>query len=171
VTRAPAAVAVMAKAPGFARVKSRLQPPLTGDEARALATAFLLDRLDGVAALAGAAPVLAYTPPEAAPALAALVPRGVRLLAQRGDGLGARLAALFDDLLGAHPAALVLDCDSPTVPMAWAAAGVAALAAADADVVLGPGEDGGYWALGLRAPCTAAVARALGARLAAGVAP
>jgi glycosyltransferase A (GT-A) superfamily protein (DUF2064 family) len=48
---------------------------------------------------------------------------------------------------------------------------VAALAAADADVVLGPGEDGGYWALGLRAPCTAAVARALGARLAAGVAP
>jgi len=43
----------MAKAPGFADVKSRLQPPLTGDEARALATAFLLDRLDGVVALSG----------------------------------------------------------------------------------------------------------------------
>ena len=154
-TRAPLAVAVMAKAPGFATVKSRLQPPLTADEARALATAFLLDRLDGVAALAGAAPVLAFTPPEAAAALSALAPPGVRLLVQRGDGLGERLTCLFDDLLATHPGALALDCDSPTLPMAWVAEGVATLAAGDADVVLGPSEDGGYWSVGLRAACPA----------------
>jgi len=62
VSRAPVAVAVMAKAPGFAIVKSRLQPPLTADEARALATAFLLDRLDGVAALSGAESALVVAP-------------------------------------------------------------------------------------------------------------
>jgi len=155
VSRAPVAVAVMAKAPGFAIVKSRLQPPLTADEARALATAFLLDRLDGVAALSGAAAVLAFTPPEAAPALRTLMPPAVRLLAQRGDGLGERLACLFEDLLPAHAGALALDADSPTLPMAWVAEGVATLASGDADVVLGPSEDGGYWSVGLRAPCPA----------------
>jgi len=145
----------MAKAPGFTSVKSRLQPPLTADEARALATAFLLDRMDGVAALPDTAAVLAFTPPHAAPVLRTLIPSGVRLLAQRGHGLGERLTALFDDLLAEHPAALALDSDSPTLPMRWVAEGAAALAAGEADVVLGPSEDGGYWSVGLRAPCPA----------------
>ena len=111
----------MAKAPGFAPVKSRLQPPLTADEARALATAFLLDRLDAVAALADAAAVLAFAPAEAAAVLRTLIPPGVRLLAQRGDDLGARLTHVFDDLLAQHAAVLVLDADSPTLPMTWVA--------------------------------------------------
>jgi len=145
----------MAKAPGFAPVKSRLQPPLSADEADALATAFLLDRLDGVTSLIGVSAVLAFTPPEAEATLRTLVPPGVRLLAQRGEGLGDRLAHLFEDLLGEHPAALALDTDSPTLPMTWVADGLATLAAGDADVVLGPSEDGGYWAIGLRAPCPA----------------
>jgi rSAM/selenodomain-associated transferase 1 len=145
----------MAKAPGFAPVKSRLQPPLRADEADALATAFLLDRLDGVTSLAGVSAVLAFTPPEADATLRALVPPGVRLFAQRGAGLGDRLAHLFEDLLGEHPVALALDTDSPTLPMTWVADGLATLAAGDADVVLGPSEDGGYWAIGLRAPCPA----------------
>lgn len=155
VTSTPPAVVVMAKAPGFAPVKSRLQPPLTADEARALATAFLLDRLDGVAALAGVAPLLAFAPPDAAAALRALAPPAVGLLAQRGDHLGERVSHVFDDVLGAHAAALVLDADSPTVPMAWVRDGVAALVDGAADLVLGPAEDGGYWAIGLRAPCPA----------------
>jgi hypothetical protein len=145
----------MAKAPGFAPVKSRLQPPLTADEARALATAFLLDRLDAVAALADAAAVLAFAPFEAAAALRTLVPRGVRLLAQRGDELGERLTHVFDDLLAEHAAVLVLDADSPTLPMTWVAEGLARLAAEQTDVVLGPSEDGGYWSIGLCARCPA----------------
>jgi uncharacterized protein len=155
VSAAPPAVAVMAKTPGFAPVKSRLQPPLTADEARALATAFLLDRLDGVAELPGVTRHLAFSPPEAAPALRTLAPPGVHLLAQRGDDLGERLSHLFDDLLSAHPAALVLDADSPTLPMSWVAEGIATLTADAADLVLGPAEDGGYWAIGLRASCPA----------------
>src|SRR5262245_2409992 len=153
VMRESSAVAVMAKAPGFAPVKSRLQPPLSAEEADALATAFLLDRLDGVISLVGASAVLAFAPPQAESTLRALVPPGVRLVPQRGDGFGDRLTHLFDDLLARHAVALTLDADSPTLPMDWVAAGLATLAAADADVVLGPTEDGGYWGIGLRAPC------------------
>ena len=145
----------MAKAPGFANVKSRLQPPLTADEACALANAFLLDRLDAVVTLPDVVPLLAFTPPPAAPILRALAPVGVGLIAQRGDGLGERLACLFDDLLIEHRAALALDADSPTLPMTWVAEGAAMLADGVADVVLGPSEDGGYWSVGLRAPCPA----------------
>lgn len=154
-TRSTQAVAVMAKAPGWLPVKSRLQPPLSADEARALATAFLLDRLDGVTSLSAVAAVLAFAPAEAERALRALAPPGVRLLAQRGEGLGERLTHLFDDLLTEHAGALALDTDSPTLPMAWVEDGLAALADDSADVVLGPSEDGGYWAIGLRAPCPA----------------
>src|SRR5262245_64989731 len=114
----------MAKAPGWLPVKSRLQPPLSADEARALATAFLLDRLDAVTALSGASAVLAFAPVEAEAAVRALTPPGVRLLAQRGDGLGDRLVHLFDDLLAEHAGALALDTDSPTLPMTWVAASV-----------------------------------------------
>jgi rSAM/selenodomain-associated transferase 1 len=145
----------MAKAPGFTAVKSRLQPPLTSDEARALATAFLLDRLDALVALGGATVVLAFTPAEAQTALRQLTPHGVRLLAQRGDGLGERLGTLFDDLLAEHAGVLALDTDSPTLPMAWVADALATLATDEADVVLGPSDDGGYWSIGLRAPCAA----------------
>jgi rSAM/selenodomain-associated transferase 1 len=151
----PPAVAVMAKAPGFAPVKSRLQPPLTAEEARALATAFLLDRLDAVAGLAGAAAVLAFAPSEAAAALRMVMPPGVRLLAQRGDGLGERLTHVFDDLLAEHDVVLVLDADSPTLPMTWVAEGLAMLVAQACDVVIGPSEDGGYWSIGLRTRCPA----------------
>src|SRR5204862_7264079 len=115
----------MAKAPGFADVKSRLQPPLTVDEARALATAFLLDRLDGVVALSGVVPLLAFTPPAAAPVLRALAPAGVGLLAQRGHGLGERLTCLFDDFLAVHRAALALYAVSLTPPMTRVAEGAA----------------------------------------------
>src|SRR5438445_13124455 len=103
----------MAKAPGFANVKSRLQPPLTADEARALATAFLLDRLDAVVALPDVVPLLAFTPPPAAPILRALAPVGVGLIAQRGHGLGERFACVFVDLLLAPRAALPLAADTP----------------------------------------------------------
>ena len=143
----------MAKAPRFVPVKSRLQPPLDADEAAALATAFLLDRLDAVTSLPRASAVLAFAPPEAEAALRALVPRSVRLVAQRGEGLGERLTHLFADLLSEHAVALALDTDSPTLPMTWVADGLARLLANEADVVLGPTEDGGYWGIGLRAPC------------------
>jgi rSAM/selenodomain-associated transferase 1 len=147
------AVAVMARAPGFGPVKSRLHPVLGPEGATDLYRCFLLDRLDAVAALGGVAPVLAFTPPEAGESLAAVAPPGFRLLPQRGDDLGERLDNLLTDLLGAgHPGAMAIDSDSPTLPMAYVADAAARLGEGRADVVVGPCEDGGYYLVGLRAP-------------------
>ena len=146
------AVAVMAKVPGAAPVKSRLHAALTEARATELYRCFLLDRLDALATVSGIARVVAFTPPEAQTQMAALAPAGFRLVAQEGDDLTERLTRLFDRLLAeGHPAALAMDSDSPTLPMAYVADAARALAAGEADVVLGPSDDGGYYLIGVRA--------------------
>jgi 2-phospho-L-lactate guanylyltransferase (CobY/MobA/RfbA family) len=110
----------MAKVPGAAAVKSRLSPPLTPAEATELYRCFLLDRLDGIARLAGVERVVAFTPPEARAPMAALAPPGFRLLPQEGSDLGQRLANLLARLLAeGRSGAIAVDSDSPTLPMAY----------------------------------------------------
>lgn len=143
----------MAKAPGLGPVKSRLHAALTPERATELYRCFLLDRLDAVAKLAGVEPVLAFTPPEGGEVLAAAVPPGFRLIAQRGVDLGERLANLLAGLIAeGHPGAMALDSDSPTLPMHYVTEAAHRLEEGSADVVLGPCEDGGYYLVGLRAP-------------------
>jgi len=152
VTALPA-VAVMAKVPGLEPVKSRLQPALTAAQATDLYRCFLLDRLDALAALDGVHGLVAFTPPAAASAMRALVPAGLGLRPQRGGDLGERLSNLLTDLLAAgHPAALAIDSDSPTLPMAYVAEAARVLAEDQADVAVGPCDDGGYYLIGLRSP-------------------
>lgn len=142
-------LAIMAKAPRAGEVKTRLCPLLRPGEAAALARAFLLDAIALVAGVGTARPAIAYAPAEAAPVFAALAP-GFALFAQRGADLGARLAHAFEDLLATGaPAAVVIGSDVPTVPRAHLEAALTHVA--DADVVLGPSEDGGYYLIGLRA--------------------
>ncbi|MBI2206644.1 MAG: TIGR04282 family arsenosugar biosynthesis glycosyltransferase [Candidatus Rokubacteria bacterium] len=150
---APPAVAVMAKVPGAAPVKSRLHPALTADRATELYRCFLLDRLDALVSVVGIAPVVAFTPPEAVDAIAAVVPAGFRCVAQQGDDLGARLDTLLATLIAdGHRGAIAIDSDSPTLPMAFVAEAARVLEDAEADVVVGPCDDGGYYLIGVRAP-------------------
>jgi len=152
VTRPPA-VAVMAKVPGAAPVKSRLHGALSPERATELYRCFLLDRLDGLAGVLDVAHVVAFTPPEAAGVMAALAPPGFRLLPQEGDTLDARLTGLFARLLDdGHAGAIAIDSDSPTLPMAYVTEAAGTLAAGRADVVMGPSDDGGYYLIGVRAP-------------------
>jgi rSAM/selenodomain-associated transferase 1 len=151
-TRLPA-VAVMAKVPGATAVKSRLHPVLGAALATRLYDCFLRDRLEALTTVAGIDRVVAFTPPEARETLARLAPPGFRLVPQRGMDLGARLSALLTGLIGAgHPGAIALDSDSPTLPMRYVAEAAQALATGDAEVVVGPCDDGGYYLIGLRAP-------------------
>jgi len=154
VTRPPA-VAVMAKVPGAAPVKSRLHAALGPERATELYRCFLLDRLDGLAALPSVIRrVVAFSPPEAADQMAALAPPGVDRLAQRGDDLAARLTGVFDDLFEeGHIAVVAMDSDSPTLPMAYVAQAADVLAHGRADVVIGPSDDGGYYLVGLDRRC------------------
>jgi rSAM/selenodomain-associated transferase 1 len=143
----------MATAPIAGAVKTRLCPPLRPEEAAELARCFLEDRVEQLGAVPAGERLVAFTPPEQAGAVRALVPRGVRLVPQRGADLGARMSGLLEDLLTeGYAGALVVGTDTPTLPTAYLAEAATALRAAAADVVLGPSEDGGYYLIGLTAP-------------------
>jgi rSAM/selenodomain-associated transferase 1 len=138
-------LAVIAKAPVPGRSKTRLCPPCTPDQAAALAEAALADTLRAVAATPGADPVVVL---DGAPG--PWLPRGVEVVAQRGDGLAERLANAFADLGGR---ALVIGMDTPQVTPALLRN---ALDLLDEGAVIGGAADGGYWAIGLREPAPAA---------------
>jgi hypothetical protein len=143
----------MAKVPGAEPVKSRLHEALTEACATELYRCFLLDRLDGLVALSGLTPIVAFTPASAGAQMATLAPPGVRLMAQEGRDLTERLTRLFERLIGdGHTAALAMDSDSPTLPMAYVGDAAQMLARDEADVVIGPSDDGGYYLIGLRRP-------------------
>lgn len=149
----PPAVAVMAKVPGMTVVKSRLHESLGEARATELYRCFLLDRLDAVATLRDIAGAVAFTPREAEALMRTLAPPALTLVPQRGADLGERLSNILTDLLDSgHIAALAVDSDSPTLPMAYVAEAATVLSGAKCDVVLGPCEDGGYYLVGLRCP-------------------
>ena len=146
----------MAKVPVAGEVKTRLCPPLTPQQAAALARCFLQDRVEQLAALAGTDALVAFTPPEREAELAALLPDGVRRVAQSGADLGARLDRLLTDLLAeGYAGAAAVDADSPTLPLVYLRAACRHLRQGTADVVVGPCDDGGYYLIGVRAPAPA----------------
>lgn len=149
------ALVVMAKQPLPGRAKTRLSPPLSPEEAAALAECLLRDTLDLMAAVPEVSRVIAYHPPEAGGYFAAIAPAGFRCLAQVGADLGARLDhALASCLAEGHGCAAAIGADSPSLPPGVVAEAFAALEGG-ADVALGPAEDGGYYLVGLRRPCPA----------------
>lgn len=148
------ALAVMAKAPRPGKVKTRLQPPLTADEAAALNICFLRDTTRNLAEVAnggGAQGLICYTPVGDEEAFDGLLPENFALVAQRGDGFGERLHLAATDILACgFGAVCLIDSDSPTVPRAAFAAAVAALQQPGDRVVLGGSDDGGYYLIGLK---------------------
>ncbi|HEX7784881.1 MAG TPA: TIGR04282 family arsenosugar biosynthesis glycosyltransferase [Methylomirabilota bacterium] len=146
-------LALMAKAPRPGTVKTRLCPPLRAAEAAELARCFLLDAIERIVTVADVRPIVAYAPRESRAEMEAMAP-GLTLVPQRGEDLGERQAALVDDLLArGHRAALLIGADSPTLPPETIDEAVSLIMAPDVDVVVGPTEDGGYYLIGLRAPC------------------
>lgn len=145
------AVAIMAKAPWPGAVKTRLCPPLGAAEAAALYRCFLLDKIAAVRMLMNTRAVIAYSPDEAAAEFGVLAP-DFALMAQRGPDLGARLHATLASLLAdGHSGAIAVDSDTPTLPREFLQQAVDCLTRREADVVLGPTDDGGYYLIGLRA--------------------
>ncbi len=138
---------VIAKSPAPGRVKTRLTPPCTPEQAARLAGAALSDTLAAAARSRRAARRVLVLDGASGPWL----PRDFEVVPQRGDGLAARLAAAFQAAGG--PAFLV-GMDTPQVTPDLLDAGLAALEHADA--AFGAALDGGYWGIGLRRPDPAA---------------
>ena len=130
---------VIAKQPVPGRVKTRLVPPCTYEQAAALAEAALADTLHTVLRVPARRRVLVLDG-EPGPWL----PPGFDVVPQCGGPLDERLAAAF---AGASGPALLIGMDTPQVTpelltVDWQSA----------DAFFGPAADGGFWALGLRAP-------------------
>ena len=144
-----AAIAVFAKAPVPGRVKTRLVPPLTPEEAAAVARACLETTLRRFAPAVDA-PITLFLDGEADSALQALAQSlGVPIVPQAGADLGARLVEAFRSLRGGGATITVaLGSDGPTIDPAWIARAIASLDTHD--VVIGPTEDGGYYLIGVR---------------------
>ncbi|MCW2911646.1 MAG: hypothetical protein JWL68_6435 [Actinomycetia bacterium] len=150
----PAQLIVLAKAPVPGRVKTRLTPPFTPQEAAMLAEAALADTLEAGASASFARHTLALDDQRAAPgALRAELPARFEVSPQRGQGLDERIAAAFDDAYACLAVPVVLiGMDTPQVTPGLLETVAQPLAAGDADAVFGPAEDGGFWLLGLRRP-------------------
>lgn len=153
------ALAIMAKAPRPGKVKTRLSPPLSPDQAAELNTCFLKDTTLNIAGLANdllCTGVISYTPAGDEDLFDGLLPRGYRLIPQRGDGFGERLLATAQDLfLCGFSSVCLIDSDSPTVPREAFAMAVNALQRPGDRIVLGPSQDGGYYLIGMKHAHTA----------------
>lgn len=141
------AIAVLAKEPVPGRVKTRLCPPYSPEQAADLAAAALADTLDAVAAARSAVRRVLVLDGSAA----AWQRAGLEVLPQRGAGLDERLAnALVDvsELTGIP--VLLVGMDTPQLSPAVLDHAGALLC--EVGAVLGLATDGGFWALGMRQP-------------------
>ncbi|AJE83882.1 MULTISPECIES: DUF2064 domain-containing protein [Streptomyces] len=139
-----ATLLVLAKEPRPGRVKTRLVPPFSHEEAARLAEAALADTLHTVLALPAARRVLVL---DGAPG--PWLPPGFEVWPQCPGGLDARLAAAF---AAAEGPALLVGMDTPQLAARHLAPALAPDAWTDTGAWFGPAEDGGFWALGLAVP-------------------
>ncbi len=144
-------LAVFARAPELGRVKTRLCPPLTSEQALELHTALVADSLDhfGRVERAGLERALLLSQPLLDPQ-DLTVPEAWAVSIQADGDLGRRLASLFYSAFRRNVTRLVvLGSDSPTLPLDVIHEAFDELERRKA--VVGPAEDGGYYLLGASA--------------------
>lgn len=153
----PPTLLVIAKAPVPGRVKTRLTPPCTPEQAAALAEAALVDTLHTLATVPAGQRLLVL---DGEPGN--WLPPGWRVVPQTTGGLDRRLAAAFAHAARSAPTApaLLVGMDTPQLTAPMLAEPLSPAARAGADAWYGPATDGGFWALGLARP-TAELARHL----------
>ncbi|MFO0689468.1 MAG: TIGR04282 family arsenosugar biosynthesis glycosyltransferase [Myxococcota bacterium] len=148
-------LAVFAKAPRPGRVKTRLTPVLSPEQAAAFYEAMLADVLVAsldFASRLGLEPCLYFDPPEARAELAARAPEGFGLRAQRGADLAERMANAFAEAHASGcPALLLRGSDSPALGLELVEEALVRLEAG-ADLVLTPDQGGGYALIGMKEP-------------------
>lgn len=144
---------VVAKRPAPGHTKTRLTPPLSGEQAAALYECFLRDTLDLIRAARqqiAFTPIIVYLPEGSEDYFRDIAP-DFELLLQQGNDLSERLNhATSHFLMNGCDQAVIMDSDSPTLPFSRLIQSFEALDSAD--VSLGPCDDGGYYLIGLKRP-------------------
>ena len=149
------AVAIICKTPAAGRSKTRLSPPLRPQDCAALSACFIRDLSETIRSLADDGDVTGYavyTPQGSEAALRPLLPDCFELKLQGEGDLGARLLKSATDLLhDGYAGVILVNSDSPTLPMAILRDAVNAVRRGD-NVTLSPAFDGGYTLIGLSRP-------------------
>jgi rSAM/selenodomain-associated transferase 1 len=136
---------VMARAPTPGRCKTRLAQALGAEGAARLYAAMLADSLAAFARIGVSRLVVMAAPEDDGVAtLRALAPKAWEVIAQEGEGLGARLAHAMKKLGEGADAVALVDSDSPTVPTDPIARALERLHGQKRALV-GPCDDGGYY--------------------------
>lgn len=141
---------VIAKRPAPGQTKTRLTPPLTPEQAAQLYECFLQDTLEVMRAVPGVKRLIHYAPDHEADYFRRIAP-DFGLTPQVGKSLGERLDNVLTLCLrDGSRRAVITDSDSPTLPPDYVAQAFECLE--EADVALGPCDDGGYYLIGLKRP-------------------
>ncbi|HEY7293190.1 MAG TPA: TIGR04282 family arsenosugar biosynthesis glycosyltransferase [Vicinamibacterales bacterium] len=140
-------LAIMMKAPRIGCVKTRLAAAHSPERILSLYHALIQDTV-GLSERVRVRTV-AICPEGDEAELAACLPRGMDVVAQRGAGLAAGLRSTFEQLCTpAGHRVIAFNADSPHLPASVIEDAFAALATAD--LVVGPCDDGGYYLVGAR---------------------
>ena len=146
----PNTLLVVAKQPIPGQTKTRLCPPLSHAQAADLYECLLRDTLDVMRKVADVKCVIGFLPEDARDYFQQLAP-DMQLTCQYGASLGERLDhVLTEALMSGSQRVVVMDSDSPTLPVEYVSQAFDQLD--EADVVIGPTRDGGYYLIGMKRP-------------------
>lgn len=148
------AIGIICKAPEPGRAKTRLAATIGAQAAAELSACFLRDlaaTIEAVPIALGSRGVAVYAPAGGEALLRPLMPSAFAFLLQTGRDLGAVLLGATNALLErGYQGVLLVNGDSPTLPVRMLVQAIEALQGADDRVVLGPASDGGYYLIGLK---------------------
>ena len=143
----PRALIVFAKLPKPGQVKTRLTTLLSPEESASLYEAFLKDALECYLTLD--VDIRLYFGPADKEVPEDLQPEGITVHWQKGDGLGARMAAAFaETFVAGYQQAVIIGTDHPTLPQAFLELAFQSLEEPKS-ITIGPSDDGGYYLLGM----------------------
>jgi len=135
----------MAKAPRPGVVKTRLASSLRPDAILGLYRCLLEDTLELAQSLDGIETAM-MSPAGDVEELSNIAGRGVRVVAQTGNGLAAGLTAVFDHFATGGRRVVAFNSDSPHLAPSTLRQAFEALISCD--LVVGPTHDGGYYLIG-----------------------
>jgi hypothetical protein len=144
------ALLIFAKRPLPGKVKTRMVPPLSPEEAADLYRCMQGDVLKMVTNFSDLALYLFYEDKEEAREYFAEIAPGIISHPQRGNDLGERMAEAFRVVFAmGHESAVIIGTDAPDLPPAYIKEAFGRLESGKKLAVFGPCEDGGYYLMGL----------------------
>jgi rSAM/selenodomain-associated transferase 1 len=147
----PQALLIFAKWPEPGKVKTRLSPPLSMQEAASLYLCMLMDTLAITSRITGIHRMIFFDGDDDRAAFFQALAPDATVYQQQGMNLGERLTAAVATAFGlGHLSVAIIGTDSPHLDPKEISAAFSLLATDKADVVFGPSSDGGYYLVGLR---------------------